>query len=77
VGEYLNTAPTIFGSVNVASRHKVVAARLLNILISSIPWISFNWTSSRGASWHVQNQRLARMREKSPPITAVRKSDLE
>jgi hypothetical protein len=37
VGEYLNTAPTIFGSVNVASRHKVTywqEPRLLNILAS-------------------------------------------
>lgn len=37
VGEYLNTAPTIFGSVNVACRHKpseLLAARLLNILAS-------------------------------------------
>jgi hypothetical protein len=37
VGEHLNTAPAIFGSVNVACRHKpseVLAARLLNILAS-------------------------------------------
>lgn len=34
MGEYLNTAPTKFGSVDVASRHKVLAARLLNILAS-------------------------------------------